>query len=271
MKRSGQVFSEDVTEKKKMSNKLKLKISFCLLGVALIIAATVTYAWFTLSGVASVSSMHMTITAGVKLRVDTVDHGDAIDDYFAVITNEMIDAQLSTTTLTEMMLDPLTSQYGVEFRTQRGTLKTANDKSYLEVKLYFIASEDMWVHLTSENSTEGGEPDGTAVLTTSAGTKAEIVECVRVSFTADGATRIYEPNKGAAVASQTTFDIGDADNMVYSDETRLFELTANESKEVIVRVWIEGEDPQCDDDVASSDLDVRLCFKGTDDSNSVLE
>ena len=42
------------------------------------------------------------------------------------------------------------------------------------------------------------------------------------------------------------------------------------AKQVTIRIWIEGEDPQCDDDVQLANLQVQLNFEGTDDNNVPL-
>ena len=55
--------------------------------------------------------------------------------------------------------------------------------------------------------------------------------------------------------------------MNYSDSSRLFHLDEMSPKKVTIRLWIEGEDPQCDDDVQDADLSVALSFVGTDDQN----
>jgi hypothetical protein len=34
-----------------------------------------------------------------------------------------------------------------------------------------------------------------------------------------------------------------------------------------MRLWVDGEDPQCDDDVQEADLNVQMSFVGTDDNN----
>ncbi len=55
--------------------------------------------------------------------------------------------------------------------------------------------------------------------------------------------------------------------MVYSNSTRLFHLDEMTPKKVTVRLWVDGEDPQCDDDVQDADLKVALSFVGCDENN----
>jgi hypothetical protein len=77
---------------------------------------------------------------------------------------------------------------------------------------------------------------------------------------------VYEPNKGTQINSLTTFDLPGGE-MRYSNSTRLFHLEEMEPQMVTIRLWIDGEDPQCDDDVQDADLSVRLGFIGCDDNN----
>ena len=124
----------------------------------------------------------------------------------------------------------------------------------------------MWVHLTS-NESEAGKDDGTKIFTSSTGAKADVINCVRVSFTDEeaGTTIIYEPNQGSSVGGQSTFDLPIP--MGLSNDTRIFHLNTLEPKMITVRLWIEGEDPQCDDDVQLANLQAQFNFEGTDENN----
>ncbi len=253
---------------RKQIKSIRVKLSVLLLVLLLISMVTTTFAWFTISSIASVHNMEITIGTGVQLLISDEDHGATLTEYTNEITEVEINKQLSAynTSLAEMEIDPLTSSDGVRLYTQKGTQRTANDDSFLEFKLFFIGTEDMWVHLSSDES-EAGADNGTKVSTSSTGAQADIINCARVSFTDEqaGTTAIYEPNQGSAVAGQSTFDLPYP--MAYSNSTRLFHLEALTPKMITVRVWIEGEDPQCDDDVQLANLQIQLNFEGTDDNN----
>lgn len=185
----------------------------------------------------------------------------------------MIDDYLKKhgSSLEDTVLDPVTTREGTEFTNQRGTVREPNKHSYLEFECYFIATEEMWVHLTTE-STKAGADDGTKVSTESTGAKADVVNCARVDFTAEGTgngTTIYEPNRSTPVNGQTTFDLPSG-SMVYSNNTRLFHLNQLEPVKVTVRLWIEGNDPECDDDVQDAQLSVQLGFVGCDKDNKPI-
>lgn len=257
----------------KLKKRMKLKTTIMILIIALLAVATGTLAWFTLNTFASVNDLEMTIGTGAQLLVSTEDHGTDLSKYVKEITNEMINDYLKKSlndneaSLDKMLLDPLTSQKGIDMLTRAGRQREANKGGYLEFPIYFIATKEMYVHLTSDN-TATNKNDGSSVSTTSTGGKADIIYCPRVSFEENGSTRIWEPNQGSAVAGQSTFDLPNP--MSYTNNTRLFHLDAMKPKKIMVRLWIEGEDPQCDDDVQSAQLTVALCFMGTDENNEAI-
>ena len=253
----------------RIKRRMKLKSTIMILIIALLAVCTGTLAWFTLNTFASVNDLEMTIGTGAQLLVSTEDHGTDLSKYVKVITNEMINEYLKDydTDLEKIELAPLTSAVGIDMLTQRGVKREPNTGGYLEFPIYFIGTKDMYVHLTSDD-TATGKNDGSGVSTTSTGGKADIIYCPRVSFEENGSTRIWEPNQGSAVAGQSTFDLPNP--MSYTNNTRLFHLDAMKPKKIVVRLWIEGEDPQCDDDVQQAQLTVALCFMGTDENNEAI-
>ncbi len=259
----------EIEKLNKAQARIKRKTTFMLGVIALLVLITSTLAWFTLNSFASVENIQMDITTGVELRVDMENHGSDIELYKKTITNEMINSYLATHgsyTLTDQLLDPVTTRNGINFENQQGSPREPGKNSYLEFDCYFIASKDMWVHLSSDDANDF---EGTEVTTTETGLKAEIVQSVRVGFEEENVSpaAIYEPNKsGGAVNGQTTFDLSVPMN--YTNDTRLFHLDELQPKKVTIRVWAEGNDPQCDDDVQRSNVTIRLLFSGTDENNA---
>ena len=254
----------------KIKARMKLKSTMLIFLIALLALSTGTLAWFTLNTFSAVNNLEMRIGTGAELKVSTENHGTDLSKYVKVITNDMINEYLRDydTQLSEIILDPLTSDKGIEFFTRAGVKRTENVEGYLEFPIYFIGTKDMYVHLSSD-STGTDEDDGSKVTTTDTDEKADVVNCPRVSFEdSDGTTKIWEPNISTPVAGQTTFDIPTPMN--YTNNTRLFYLEAMTPKKIMVRIWIEGEDPQCDDDVQEAQLSVQLCFFGTDENNEAI-
>lgn len=264
----------EIQKLNKAQARIKRKTTFMLAVIALLVLVTATMAWFTLNSFASIENIQMDITTGVDLRVDMVNHGSGQENFELfkkTITAEDIDEYLANhnkDVLADQLLDPVTTSNGRTFFSEKGAEKEANETTYLEFECYFVASRDMWVHLSSEDANDF---EGTSVTTTETGPKAEIVEAVRVSFEneTDNGVVIYEPNRTTPVAGQTTFDLPTP--MVHSDSTRLFFLEQYEPVKVTVRVWAEGEDPQCDNDVQTSNVDFQLLFSGTDENNIAFD
>lgn len=252
----------------KAAQKTRKRMIVFVAIITMLSMVTSTVAWFSVNTFAGVQSLDVHISVSAQLKVSMEDHGTDLSQYVKTITNEMIDGYLQDkyqTKLEDIILDPVTTRTGSPMVNQRGAERRPNDHSYLEFECYFIATEDMWVELTTEHSDIEGD-EGTKVTSSSPSPQNEVVQCTRVSFTTDSnGTAIYEPNKGAAVNGQSTFDISSP--MVYSNSTRLFHLDEMTPKKVTIRLWIDGEDPQCDDDVQEADLTVALSFVGCDENN----
>lgn len=258
-----------VTEKVPQKKRKRL-IAFVAI-ITLLSMMSATVAWFTVNTFAGVDNLDLQISVSAQLKVGMENYGTDLAKYTKVITNDMVDSYLAkhNTSIAKTVLDPVTTANGTRFTNKGGTVKQANNRSYLEFECYFIATEDMWVHLTTEN-TDTNKDDGTKVSTTSTGVKADVVNCARVDFSSDkNGTAIYEPNKGTAISGQTTFDLPSG-KMVYSNNTRIFHLAQLTPTKVAIRIWIDGADPQCDNDVQDAQLSVRLGFVGCDNNNQPI-
>lgn len=261
----------DKLSSEKVNLKRRKRLIVFVAIITLLSMTTATVAWFTVNTFVGVDTLDLHISVSAQLKVSMEDHGSNLDEYVKVITNEMIDGYLAkdNTKLEDIILDPVTTRTGTPLTNKAGTAREPNKRSYLEFECYFIATEDMWVHLTTEAAENIEGSEGTNVSTESTGPKADVVNCVRVGFeTASDGTAIYEPNKGAPVNGQNTFDLSTP--MVYSNSTRLFHLDELTPKKVTIRLWIDGEDPQCDDDVQDADLRVAMSFVGCDENNQPI-
>ena len=244
-----------------------LLVSILLALVALISVAAATVAWFTIADHTRLHSMSMDVTSGPAIRFDLDPHGD-VSQYkrtlsFAEIADRILADQGYDMRLRP--LDPVTTADGASFTRRNGASVTADSGSYLEFTLHFIATQDVEVHLTSENS--AGKTDGTLV---SSNTQVALPEAMRISFTADGQTVIFDPGMGAQAVTENgvrTFGLPDAEHMVYTDDNTLFSLRQNVDKPVVVRVWMEGTDPACDNSLQGVDYSIRLRFESNFQSN----
>ncbi len=240
--------------------------------LAILGLATASYAWFVVSTFAGVTDLDIYISLGEELRASMQDNGSDIDKYQKEITPEMINEYLATqgTSLEDTVLAPVTSSDGIVFTNQDGVVREANRRSYLEFECYFIATKDMWVHLTTEDtSVETDGSGGTIISSADEMPKAEVVSCTRVGFESGDSIAVYEPNKAGQETPLATFDLPSG-TMTYSDDNTLFHLNELEPTLVTIRIWIDGEDTQCDDDVQDADLSIQLGFIGCDENNNPI-
>lgn len=269
--RTNQELIREINRLTKAQARIKRRTTFLLSIIAMLVLITGTLAWFTLSNFASVQEMTLQISTAPQLYLDIENHGSDVSLYKKVLTNDMINTYLTSVNAPKMedqLLDPVTSSDGITLKNRGGDTREANKDTYLEFKVWFIATKEMWVHLSGQTQEVEGSASTTACTTTETGLKADIVRAIRVSYEEPGTgSAIYEPNKGSAVAGQTTFDVSQS----FSNDTRLFHLEKLEPKQITIRVWIEGEDPEGDDDVQGAKVNIEMLFAGTDDSNASFE
>ena len=268
--RTNQELLKELNRLTKAQARIKRRTTFMLSIIAMLVLITGTLAWFTLSNFASVHEMTLKISTAPELYLDIENHGDNYKLYKKVLTNDMINTYLASVNadrLDKQLLDPVTSRNGIAMTNRAGSAREANKSSYLEVKVWFIATKDMWVHLSGQNVEVEGQSATSSVTTTETGSKADVVRALRISYEDSGSAAIWEPNQGTAVAGQSTFDVSNS----FSNSTRLFHLDALTPKQVTIRIWAEGEDPECDNDVQDANVTIEMLFGGTDDNNRSFE
>ena len=266
--------SQEVNRLKKVQARIKRRTTFLLSIIAMLVLITATLAWFTLSNFASVNDITLNISTAPELYLDIENRGaDDLSLWKKTLTNEMVNTYLTSVNapkLEDQLLDPVTTSDGKAFYSQSGVARNANEDTYTEIKVWFIATKEMYVHLSGQTVDVEGVSSTTSVTTTETGAKADVVNCLRVSFedpSVTGAAPIYEPNKGTAVGGQTTFDV----STTFNNDTRVFHLDALTPKQITLRIWVEGEDPECDNDVQDSNLTLKMLFGGSDENNNSFE
>ena len=266
-----QELQQELNKLKKAQARVKRKFTFMLSVIAMLVLVTATLAWFTLSNFASVNEINLKISTAPELYLDIENRGTDVSQWKKVLTNDMINSYLSSvngTKIADQRLDPVTTSNGITFQSQSGASRSANEtSSYLEFKVWFIATTDMYVHLSGPTVQVEGNNATTACTTTETGAKADIVKAVRVSYEDSGSAAIWEPNKGTAVNGQTTFDVGTS----FGSDSRLFHLDKLTPKQITVRIWAEGNDPECDNDVQDSNLTIQMLFGGADENGNSFE
>lgn len=249
-------------QKKTVYNRLYTSILLVLLALVAVTAATV--AWFSIADKTRVRTMSLDIMTDVEMRMDMDSHA-TIDDYVKTLTFDQIAERMQIEkgfSMSETPLKPVTTSDCDTFTFENGSVVESTSGAYLEFTLHFMAAKDMIVHLTSANS-DAKANDGTAVLSEN----SELPLAMRIAFTADEQTWVYDPGEDDAASSSGKiiyFGLPGAASMKLSDNNAMFSLKEGVDKAVVVHIWLEGTDPACTDALRASDYAIRLRFTGTD-------
>ncbi len=260
---------QELEKLKKAQARVKRKFTFLLSIIAMLVLITATLAWFTLSNFAAVNDINLKISTAPELYLDIENRGTDVSLWKKTLTNEMVNTSLraqNAPTLDQQLMDPVTTTNGITFTGQTGNSRNANATTYIEFKVWFISTADMWVHLSGQTAQVEGKDATTRCTTTETGAKADVTKAVRVSYEDSGSAAIWEPNRGTPVNGQTTFDVG----QTFSNDTRLFKLDKLTPKQITFRIWAEGNDPECDNDVQDANVTFEMLFGGTDENNAAF-
>lgn len=225
----------------KVNNKHVLSTTLLLALVALLAATAASLAWFTISDSTRVNSMIMDVTAGLALRIDRVEHRH-FEDY----------VQHMSIPLEEQPLLPVTSKDGKSFMLENGTLVNGPKGYYAEFELHFMGTMDMWVHMTSTHAQD--KKDGTAMWSKE---NSRADQALRLALVWEDGAFLYNPR---------TDDISG-----WTEKNKLFFLPAETDKKVMLRIWLEGTDPNCKNDLKGIEYAINLKFEGTDTNNQRLQ
>lgn len=247
-------------QKNPARNRLYTSILLVLLALVAVTAATV--AWFSIADRAKVKTMSLDIIADSDLRMDLDPHS-SIDQYVKTLSFEQIAERIQKEkgfSMETTPLEPVTTSDQQTFTYEDGRTVQDTSGAYLEFTLHFMSANDTVVHLTSANS-GAGEEDGTAVMSGNSALPASM----RISFTADNTTWIYDPGMDSTSNTEgnaKTFGLPGADAMKINNDNAMFSLKEGVNKEVKVHIWMEGTDPACTDELKGSDYSIRLRFTG---------
>ena len=231
-----------------MDGKQMVHTSILLVLLALVSITAATVAWFSIADRTKVRSMSMEITTGVNLRFD-LDAHDTFDEYVKTLGFEQIAERIEQEKgfkMSEVPLEPVTTTDYAEFTFENGTVVSPEKGAYLEFTLNFMSTQDMDVYLTTEDSS--GKTDGTKIESSN----PELPNAMRISFTSDNETMVYDPGNG---------DV----------DIRLFSLKKEKNQPVIVHIWIEGTDEACTDALRGADYQISMRFVGKDENGNVLD
>lgn len=242
-------------EEKKISTRQLVPTSVLLLLVALISLLAVSYAWFSIADNARVN-LSMDVTTGKFIRIDVEAH-DTYEDYKPSLTFEEIRQYVLAHTgrdYGQMVMEPVTTDNGKTFTFEHGEPVVVEDEVYVEYTLHFISEDNVLVHLTTNNSRD--RADGTRI--DSKGNEA-VKRAMRMSFTDEkGKTHIYNPR-------------GNVNYSKFSQDTVICEIKPQTDAPVVVRIWLEGTDPECTNALKEMDYLLQMRFEATDFNYQPLE
>lgn len=251
-------------EEEKQDLRHRLATTLLLVLFALVAIAMATFAWFSIADHAKARSFALTANAGNALRFDLDAHDD-FNQYVSTLGFDQISARISAENGVDIdtsKLQPVTTSDGQSFTYEDGSAAQAQTGAFLEFTLHFISHEDVVVRLTGEADSNGEA--GTAFTSNVQG----LPEAMRMSFTCDGRTWVYNPNMGATASGSgqmATFGIVPGGS---SEAANMFSLVADTDKPTIVRIWLEGTDPNCTNMVKGADYSVSMRFEGIEQQES---
>lgn len=154
-------------------------------------------------------------------------------------------------------LKPVTTSDYQTFTFEDGSTADPATGAYLEFTLHFMSSTDLRVRLTGQDG--NGGVSGTRFSSETQG----MASAMRMSFTADGHTWVYDPNgAGGSSGAATVFGLGSGEATATSD---MFDLIKDTDKPVTVRIWLEGTDPNCTNMLKGANYSVSMRFEGIEE------
>ena len=241
-------------KEKQARSRLYTSVLLVLLSLVAVTAATV--AWFSIADNTKVKTMGLDIISDTDLRMDLDPH-ETIEQYVKTLSFEQIAERMQRDkgfSMAETPLEPVTTVDETVFTFENGNVAESTSGAYLEFSLHFMAAKDMIVHLTSANSS-------TAIMSWN----TNLAQAMRISFSADGWTWIYDAGMGDTSGTSGTtkiFGLPRASVMKLTDDNAMFSLKEGENKEIKVHIWLEGTDLACTDELKATQYSIRLRFMG---------
>lgn len=238
----------------------RLATSVLLVLFALVAIAMATFAWFSIADQAKARSLALTANAGNALRFD-LDAHDSFDAYVNTLGFDQIAARIASeqgVDIDTSKLQPVTTSDYQNFTFEDGSAAEVSSGAYLEFTLHFISHENVVVRLTGESGSDGAA--GTQFSSNVDG----LPLAMRMSFTCDGQTWVYNPNMTASASqlgSAVQFGLMQGGS---NESSNMFDLDAETDKSTIVRIWLEGTDENCTNMIKGADYSISMRFEGVE-------
>ena len=248
-----------VTTDDREATRNKLATTLVLALFALVAIAMATFAWFSIADNAKTRMLALDANADGSMRFDLDAHRD-FNDYVKTLGFDRISGRIASergVDIDASKLQPVTTGDYRTFTFEDGSTADPSTGAYLEFTLHFMAQDDLTVRLTGQDGKDGAA--GTRFSSNVEG----MAGAMRMSFTADGHTWVYNPDGGSGSGGNATvFGLGSGEADVSSD---MFGLTKDTDKPVTVRIWLEGTDPNCTNMLKGADYSVSMRFVGVED------
>ncbi|MEF2854896.1 MAG: hypothetical protein UI917_08860 [Collinsella sp.] len=237
----------------------KLTTTMVLVLFALVAIAMATFAWFSIADSAKTRMLMIDANADGSLRFDLDEHA-TFDEYVHSLGFDQISARIASekgVDIDASKLKPVTTSDYQTFTFEDGSTADPATGAYLEFTLHFMSSTDLRVRLTGQDG--NGGVSGTRFSSETQG----MASAMRMSFTADGHTWVYDPNgAGGSSGAATVFGLGSGEATATSD---MFDLIKDTDKPVTVRIWLEGTDPNCTNMLKGANYSVSMRFEGIEE------
>ena len=284
---------------KKSTRRTMMMSSLAMLLVAVLALGTATYAWFTASNKGYISNIEFTATAadGIQLSADGLAWTSNLD--FSAFN--VADTTLSPRSTNGILNNGTFVMYRADMDANTGTFTTVQDTNgYYDLVFYVYnsGSADVNVFLGSETTVEDGDPDHNTTLATRIGLVKWNDQVTFIEGSAEyqqnlasltgqngGVSFIYEPTAhadyyaviGAGTGLQPVDPVAiphviangscistspvAVQTQLGNTTTNIGVIEAGKVALVHLYIWIEGQDIDCSNAVASGAVTINLVFE----------
>lgn len=259
--------------------KIRSIIMMALLCIAMLSGAT--YAWFTLSNTARVTNMQLTVGEASGLLISDAENGTFSPSINMFNFSEKKLMPAGTTDGINFLIphydedgkvDKVFSE-GTDTAKKLGKDNTENDGHYIEWEFWLKSGVATQVRL-SKGEGSGETLKGTYVKRNDGQLDNRCLAALRISLSDGTNTIVYEPYVDfvdeAGTKAETTRDLSytavDSTSKQKSNgkfsvpQSKKISLEANRAKKITMRIWIEGSDPQCVNEISASKIMGQLQF-----------
>ena len=294
------IMEENKKKNPDSERKSKLVSAILMAFVCVVMMGGGTYAWFTMSNTARVNSLKLNVAAEGNLRIAKENKGaysnwqNVNNNVTWFEDEETVKTLYPCTADTDLVMKkPLySSEKNVNKLETIDNSENSADKDvyYLEQKFYLFMDEGGDTNNATYNvclvqNDQNATTDDTKGTYFVGGTESDLAEyCARVSFQAGEAKAVYEPNSDGTIANPTIATTSYSGHTPFvskhqqskdgafthvdsgvkplndGDSDALFTIQGDTPTEVTVRVWFEGTDAQCCNEIQLNDIVAQLKF-----------